>query len=234
MSEGVGRTTSTGLASVDTVRRVRRGARRPARRGARRGLRAGPRAAAPSAGRRRRATRPRCPASPPPRRRAGPSRAGPVARPCGRAGRGRPGHRLRRPRHQAGHRGDHRRRDRGAATTPTARTTSPAAGTSSRARWRPSGRAGLEVAGPALPGRRRLDRRLHRRAAARRRGRGRRGRRRLRPARLAAAAGRAGAWSTTAPTSASSPPRLIGGPVDVVVGDLSFISLLLVLEPCSA
>ena len=47
--------------------------------------------------------------------------------------------------------------------------------------------------GPALPGRRRLHGRLHRRAAARRRPRGRRRRRRVRPAGLADPAGRAGA-----------------------------------------
>ena len=39
-----------------------------------------------------------------------------------------------------------------------------------------------------------------------------------------------GSPCTTAPTSASSTPELVGGPVDVVVGDLSFISLRLVLD----
>ena len=82
----------------------------------------------------------------------------------------------------------------------------------------------------ALPGRRRVDRRLHRRAA---------------PARCRArwwrstwatgswrgACGRTSgcAWSTGR-TSASSRRTLIGGPVDLVVGDLSFISLSLVLD----
>ena len=41
---------------------------------------------------------------------------------------------------------------------------------------------------------------------------------------------RPGARCTTAPTSATSPGELIGGPVDLVVGDLSFISLALVLD----
>ena len=45
---------------------------------------------------------------------------------------------------------------------------------------------------------------------------------------------RAGAPSTTAPTSASSTPSVIGEPVDLVVGDLSFISLALVLDPLLA
>ena len=43
--------------------------------------------------------------------------------------------------------------------------------------------------------------------------------------------GRAGAGATTGPTSATLTPDTIGGPVDLVVGDLSFISLSLVLEP---
>ena len=46
------------------------------------------------------------------------------------------------------------------------RTTSRAAGTSSPARWRRSRPLGLVGRRAALPGRRRLDRRVHRRAAA--------------------------------------------------------------------
>ena len=41
--------------------------------------------------------------------------------------------------------------------------------------------------------------------------------------------GRPGHASTTAPTCATSTRDLVGGPVDLVVGDLSFISLRLVL-----
>ena len=55
--------------------------------------------------------------------------------------------------------------------------------------------------------------------------RGGRRRRRLRPAGLAAAAGRAGARARPHQRPRPRPRELIGGPVDVVVGDLSFISL---------
>ena len=125
---------------------------------------------------------------------------------------------------------DHRRRPRRAVPTRTARTTPAAGRTSSPARWPRSTPLGLQVDGSSLPGRRRLDRRLHRRAAARR--------------------ARARWWRSTSATASWSgrlrnDPRvrvhdrtnireidteLIGGPVDLVVGDLSFISLELVLD----
>ena len=59
--------------------------------------------------------------------------------------------------------------------------------------------------GQALPRRRRVDGRVHRRPAARGCPRGGGGRRRLRPAGVVAAAATTGWSSTTAPTSASSP-----------------------------
>ena len=62
------------------------------------------------------------------------------------------------------------------------------------------------------------------------RARGGGGRRRLRPAGVVAAQRPPGAACTTAPTSATSTAELVGGPVDLVVGDLSFISLTLVLD----
>ena len=74
------------------------------------------------------------------------------------------------------------RRGRRASRSTSARASSRAAGSSSRTR---STRSGVDVAGPPLPGRRRLDRRLHRLPAAARRGARGRARRRLRRARLA-------------------------------------------------
>ena len=62
--------------------------------------------------------------------------------------------------------GHHRRGHRGRRGPRPARTTSPAAGTSSRARWRRSSPPGLVVAGRRCLDAGRLDRRLHRRAAA--------------------------------------------------------------------
>ena len=60
--------------------------------------------------------------------------------------------------------------------------------------------------------------------------RGRRGRRRLRPARLVACRPTTGSRSSTARTSATlTLEQLSVAPVDLVVGDLSFISLALVL-----
>ena len=105
--------------------------------------------------------------TPPPRRRAGPPRAGPLARARQRADRRRAGAGVAaRVATKPATGVDHRRRDRGRATTPTDPTTSPAAGTSSPARSRRSAGRASSVARPPLPRRRRLDRRLHRRAAA--------------------------------------------------------------------
>ena len=102
-------------------------------------------------------------------------------------------------------------------------TTPRAAGTSSPARWPPS----PAIAGrrAALPGRRRVDRRIHRRAAARaaRRGGGRR--RRLRPAGLAAAHRRRGCTVLDRTNVRTLTPEQIGGPAELIVADLSFISL---------
>ena len=93
---------------------------------------------------------------------------------------------------------------------------------------------GLTVAGPALPRRGRLHRRVHRRAAARRRRRGGRGRRRLRAAGLAAAHRRAGARCIERTNVRTLTPEVIGGPVELTVADLSFISLRLVLPALAA
>ena len=80
-------------------------------------------------------------------------------------------------------------RGRRAGRRASRRRSSRAAASSSRTR---STRSTLDVAGPRLPRRRRLDRRLHRLPAAARRRAGDRARRRLRAARLAAAQGRPG------------------------------------------
>ena len=80
----------------------------------------------------------------------------------------------------------------------------------------------------------RLHRRLHRRAPAARRGAGLRRRRRLRPARLEAPDRRRAWSSTTAPTFATSPPSSSAARSDLTVGDLSFISLALVLPALAA
>ena len=209
---------------------------------ARRGVRAAPTSscAAPStpdrdaAERRAAALSDPCRPPAPAGRRAGPPRAGPLARARQRADRRRPGEGVRRGRHQAGHRRHHRRRDRGRASDPdrpdyVSRGGHKLAG--ALAAFEPAGPGGRR---PALPGRGRVDRRLHRRAAAARA-----------PREVVAVdvgygqlawslrQRRPGARCTTAPTSASSTPELIGGPVDLVVGDLSFISLALVLARCS-
>ena len=130
---------------------------------------------------------------------------------------------------QAGHRGHDRRGDRGARRPGPARLR--------LARRAQAGRSagGVRTGRPRrqrtpLPGRRRLDRRLHRRAAART------GRARWWPSTWGTASwpGRCRATSgsscTTARTSATLTLEVIGGPVDLVVGDLSFISLELVLD----
>ena len=197
---------------------------------ARRGLRARPRPAAPRARRRRRARRPRrlsdrAAATSAAGRRAGPPRAGPLARARQRAGRRRPGQ---------GRRGASPRSRRPAVTTDVAIVV--------RRRPRPPdyvSRGGHKLAG-ALEA-------FGRSGSSSRAGAA------WTPARRPAASPtcccapaprevvavdvgygqlawslqqrRAGAACTTAPTSASSTPELIGGPVDLVVGDLSFISL---------
>ena len=159
-------------------------------------------------------------------RRAGPARAGPLPRATPPSSSPPAGSRSRAPSPQGGDRGRHRRRAGGLGRRPQ----------------RPDfvSRGGHKLAGALAAfgplgarrsrGRRCLDAGastggftdvLLRAGAARG---GRRGRR-LRPARVVAAPGRPRAWCTTAPTSASSTPDCIGGPVDLVVGDLSFISL---------
>ena len=83
----------------------------------------------------------------------------------------------------------------------------------------------LDVTRPAVPRRRRVDRRLHRLPPAARRGAGRRRRRRLRAARAQAPRrpARRRAWS--ARTRARSRREAIGGAVDLTVVDASFIGL---------
>ena len=134
-------------------------------------------------------------ASPQARRRAGTSRSGPVPRPRRRADRRRPRECVGCHRHQARHCRDHRRRAGGGR-----RPGNPRGAGVRLARWAQAGRCaggvparGAGRRGPALPRCRRLDRWLHRRAAAPRRPRGGGSRRRLRATGLAAPAGRPGA-----------------------------------------
>ncbi len=105
-------------------------------------------------------------------------------------------------------------------------------GTSSPAPWTTFPRSRSQ--GRPVPGRRRVHRRLHRRAAAR-----------AAPREVVAVDVGYGqlAWSlrtdervrvSTAPTSASLTPDAIGGPVELIVADLSFISLPLVLPALTA
>ena len=84
---------------------------------------------------------------------------------------------------------------------------------------------GLSRGGPALPGRGRVHRRLHRRAAARRRGAGGRGGRRLRPAGLGAAHRRPGHRARPGQRPRTCSPAQVAPPPDLVIADLSFISL---------
>ena len=184
----------------------------------------------PALGRPRRAPIPTRAAPPAPRRRAGPPRAGPLPRARRRPDRGRSRHgrrRRRRPSRPPGSTTDvalvvRRGPDRARLRLPRR----------AQARRRACGVPAARARGrrTPLPGRRRLDGRLHRRAAARR-GRARWSRSTSAtaswPGRCAATSGSS---STTARTSASSTAELIGGPVDLVVGDLSFISLQLVLD----
>ena len=88
--------------------------------------------------------------------------------------------------------------------------------------------------GSALPRCGRVHRRLHRRAARARSRAGRRRRRRLRAARLAAAQRRAGPGARPHERARRSRPPQIGGPVELTVADLSFISLRTVLPALAA
>ena len=78
--------------------------------------------------------------------------------------------------------------------------------------------------------RRRLDRRLHRRAAAARRGEGVRGRCRHQPARLEAAPGSARGRPRADQRPLSRPTTIVTEPVDLIVCDASFIALAKVLD----
>ncbi len=98
-----------------------------------------------------------------------------------------------------------------------------------QARQRAGSRSGLDVAGRAGARRRRLDGRLHRLPAqARRRARD-RARRRLRPARLGAPIRRAGDRDRARATPASLTPTELPYAPDLIVIDVSFISLTKVL-----
>ena len=164
-------------------------------------------------------------APPPARRRAGPPRAGPLARARRRADRRRPGAASRRRRHQAGHRGDHRRRRSWCADDPDRPDYV------SRGGHKLAGAlAAFEPLGLDVAGRRCLD------AGASTGG--------FTDVLLRAGAAEVVAvdvgygqlaWSLRSDDRVRgarphqrprrSTPELIGGPVDLVVGDLSFISL---------
>ena len=163
-------------------------------------------------------------------RRAGPPRAGPVPRARQRADRRRPGEGGRGGGHQAGHRGDHRRRPGGAADDPdrpdyVSRGGHKLAG--ALAVVRAAGPAGARAAGASTPARRPAGSPTCCCA----------------PGAAEVVAVDVGygqlAWSLRSDERVVVHDRtnirdltldLVGGPVDLVVGDLSFISLELVLD----
>ena len=124
---------------------------------------------------------------------------------------------------QAGHRGDHRRRDRGARGPGPPGLRLPRRAQAGRGAGGVRARRAASWPGGAASTRGR------RRAASPtcccgRRARGGGGRRRLRPAGLAAAAATSGCVVHDRTNIRELTAELIGGPVDLVVGDLSFIS----------
>ena len=99
-----------------------------------------------------------------------------------------------------------------------------------RRRPRRLGRRGARGRRAALRRRRGLDRRLHPGAAGARRRHGRRGRRRPRTARARGGPRPAGRRAQRHDGPRADRPDDLGGPADLVVADLSFISLTLVMR----
>ena len=161
-------------------------------------------------------------------RRAGPPRPRPVARAGRRAGRRRAGAGPRTYRREAGHPGRRRREPIVVDEPAGVELRLPRRAQAGR-RARRLRAARAHGRRPAGAGRRRVDRRLHRRAAAPGRRAGRLRRRRLRPAGLVAADRRPGHGPRPHQRPRPEPRQRSATPVDLVVADLSFISLRLVL-----